>query len=164
MDIHAFSMYISMEMSNHIQQQVPLMSQLTVQLHSQSLHHYTLLQLHGNTAALTSLLHHHHWACSWDWCLNANISVQYCQPLHRRNTFLSHNYYFASLLRLQGNLHKTVLGTSTDTNNLLVNWTLLKRLSRQQRVFDTLERRNSSQRGPHEPVKHFGCYSSGRVF
>ena len=54
MHIHAFSMYISAGMLNHIQEQVPLMSQLTAQLHSQSLRHYAVFQLHDNIAALTS--------------------------------------------------------------------------------------------------------------
>ena len=54
MHVHAFSMYISMGKLSHIQEQVPLMSQLTVQLCSQSLCYYTASQLHNNAAALTS--------------------------------------------------------------------------------------------------------------
>ena len=52
MHVHAFSMYISAAMLNHIQEQVSVMSQLTAQLCFQSLHHYTLSQLHNITAAL----------------------------------------------------------------------------------------------------------------
>ena len=54
MHIHAFSTYISMGMLNCIQEKVPVMSQLTAQLCSQSLCHCTLSQLHNNAAALTS--------------------------------------------------------------------------------------------------------------
>ena len=54
MHIHAFSMYISMAMLNRIQEQVPVMSPLTAQLHSQCLRHCTPSQLHNNAAALTS--------------------------------------------------------------------------------------------------------------
>ena len=50
----------------------------------------------------------HHWICSWNWCLTANISVPDCQLLHRIKTFLSRNCYFASLLRLRGNPHRTL--------------------------------------------------------
>ena len=46
MHVHAFSMYISMGMLNRIQEQVPVMSPLTAQLHSQSLRHCTPSQLH----------------------------------------------------------------------------------------------------------------------
>ena len=55
MYVHAFSMYISVGMLNRIQEQVPVMSQLTAQLCSQSLHHSTPSQLHDNAAVLTSL-------------------------------------------------------------------------------------------------------------
>ena len=55
------AMYISVGMLNCIQEQVLLISQLTAQLHCQSLHHCTPLQLHNNAAALTSSLHHHHY-------------------------------------------------------------------------------------------------------
>ena len=54
MHVYAFSMYISPAMLNCIQEKVPLMSQLTTQLHSQSFCHYALSQLHNNTVALTS--------------------------------------------------------------------------------------------------------------
>ena len=39
---HTFSTYISIGMLNCIQGQVPLMSELTAQLHSQNLHHYAI--------------------------------------------------------------------------------------------------------------------------
>ena len=55
------STYISTGMLNCIQEQVPLMSQLTAQIGSQSLRHYALSQLHNNATAVTSLLHHHHY-------------------------------------------------------------------------------------------------------
>ena len=57
---NAFSMYIPVGMLNYIKEQVPVMSQLTAQLHSQSLCHYTVSQLH-NSVALTPLLNHHHY-------------------------------------------------------------------------------------------------------
>ena len=56
---HAFSMYIPAGMLNCIQEKVSVMSQLTTQLHFQSLCPYALWQLHDNVVALTSLLHHH---------------------------------------------------------------------------------------------------------
>ena len=40
MHIHAFSMYIPAGMLNRIWEQVPVMSKLTAQFHSQSLYHY----------------------------------------------------------------------------------------------------------------------------
>ena len=113
MHLHAFSMYISVGMLNRIHEQVPVMSQLTA---SQSSCHCTPWQLHDNAAALTSSLHHRHYIRSCqtslsmllNLCLTANNSVPDCQPLHRINTFLSRNCYFASPLRLRENPHRTV--------------------------------------------------------
>ena len=75
MHVHAFSTYISMEMLNHIQEQVPLMSQLAAQLCSQSLYHYTPSQLHDSAAALTSLLHHHHYIRSCQTSLSMLLKL-----------------------------------------------------------------------------------------
>ena len=44
--------------------------------------------------------------------LTANNSVPDCQPLHRINSFLSCNYYFASLLRLWQKCHRASLGSA----------------------------------------------------
>ena len=105
-------MYISTGMLNRIQEQVPLMSQLTAQLHSQSLCHYTISQLQNNAAALTSSLHHHHFIRRCQTSLSMLLRLM---PLCRMNTCISRNCY---LLLFWGNPHRTS-GSLTSPYRLL---------------------------------------------
>ena len=96
MHVHAFSMYISVGMLNHIQEQVPVMSQLTAQLRCQSLRHYISSQLHNNTAALTSSLHHHQYIRSCQTSLSMLLKLM-PNVLHlcARLSTASQNKYFS---------------------------------------------------------------------
>ena len=105
---------------------VPLMFQLTAQLHSQSLCHYTLSQLHNNAVVLTSSLHHQHYIRSCQTSLSILLRLMpNCSHLCARLSIdsqnkyfsLSQNCYFASLLRLRGNLHRTLLYTRRSCLN-----------------------------------------------
>ena len=116
MHVHAFRTYISRRMLNRIQDQVRLMSQLTAKLHSQSLHHYALSQLHDNAAILTSLLHHRHYIRSCQTSLSMLLGLMpncwhryaILSTASQKKYILSRNCYFASLLRLRGNPHRTI--------------------------------------------------------
>ena len=71
-----------MGMLKCIQEQVPLMWQLTAQLRSSSLCYYAVLQCNTNTEALTSLLHHHHYITSCQTLKNISLTSNCCFASH----------------------------------------------------------------------------------